>query len=56
MSDDKATFAANKKRFLGAWPAIAEELTGYLKDAKMPENAIQWFTKVCGNLFTISRD
>lgn len=45
MSDDKAIFAANKKRFLGAWPAIAEELTGYLKDAKMPENAIQWFTK-----------
>lgn len=47
MSDDKAIFAANKKRFLGAWPRIAEELTGYLKDAKMPDNAVQWFTKVC---------
>jgi len=37
--------AYNKKRFQAAWPPIAKELTGFLKTHKMPENAIEWFTK-----------
>jgi len=45
-SDAKATAAYNKQRFTDAWPGISDELTAFLKQHQMPENAIQWFTKV----------
>jgi hypothetical protein len=46
-SDAKATAARNKQRFLDAWPGIANELTGFLEQHQMPQNAIEWFKKVC---------
>lgn len=42
----KATAAHNKERFLEAWPPIVQELTGFMKSHHMPENSLEWFTKV----------
>ena len=52
--DAKAKAARNKQRFLEAWPPIVEELTGFLKQHNMPENAIEWYTKVSGSILALN--
>ena len=43
-STDKA---ARRKRFEDVFPMIAEEMTGYLKKENMPQEAVDWYKRVC---------
>ncbi|KAG8716424.1 Farnesyl pyrophosphate synthetase [Ceratobasidium sp. 394] len=45
MSDFKANAAAQKERFLSAWPTIKSELVAHLEQNGMPDDARAWFGK-----------
>jgi farnesyl diphosphate synthase len=43
-SSDKA---ARRKRFEDVFPIIADELLAYVKGEGMPQDAVEWYEKVC---------
>ncbi|KAG9121011.1 Farnesyl pyrophosphate synthetase, partial [Ceratobasidium sp. 392] len=45
MSDFKSNAAAQKTRFLSAWPTIKSELVAHLEQNGMPSDICAWFDK-----------
>lgn len=51
--DPKAKAAETKKRFLDVWPQLEKELVDLMKQHNMPDDATEWFRRVCLSLSPI---
>jgi hypothetical protein len=47
-SPAKLEAAKNKKRFIGVFPDVVEELLDTVRVESMPAEVVEWYRRVCG--------
>lgn len=50
-ADPKAKAAERKKQFMDVWPQLEKSLVDLMKQHGMPEDATEWYRRVCYFIF-----